>query len=190
MRPSPACRPTLSRSTDWVCIPSYLESSFILAARTFLSHFLALALAAYPTLRVAAFPFPPPSSPLATSPAAPPPGDELVVTKLASLNFLQLALRAAQAGVGESVEKVKVGGEWRTQRGQGTKVWQSLLARYEKQVPWLRAPEVKDVRFVSLSPSLICPRVLIFLAFHRRRPRSGRFTLGSSPRGRATRSWT
>ncbi|GJN92702.1 hypothetical protein Rhopal_005737-T1 [Rhodotorula paludigena] len=123
---------------------SYLESSFILAARTFLSHFLALALAAYPTLRVAAFPFPPPSSPLATSPAAPPPGDELVVTKLASLNFLQLALRAAQAGVGESVEKVKVGGEWRTQRGQGTKVWQSLLARYEKQVPWLRAPEVKD----------------------------------------------
>ncbi|BGP41695.1 hypothetical protein JCM10449v2_005686 [Rhodotorula kratochvilovae] len=124
---------------------SYLESSFILAARTFLSHFLALALAAYPSLRVASFAYPPPGSPLAQSSAAPPAGDELVVTKLASLNFLQLAVRAAQASVGESVDKVRSGnGEARTQRGAGTKAWQSLLGRYEKSVPWLRAPEVKD----------------------------------------------
>ncbi|GAA6016429.1 hypothetical protein JCM10207_003858 [Rhodosporidiobolus poonsookiae] len=122
---------------------SYLESSFILAARTFLSHFLSLTLAAYPTLRVVAFPFPPPTSALAkSSPSLP--ADELIVTKLASLNFVQLAVRAAQAGVGESVDKVRVGSEMRVQRGNGTKVWQSLLGRYEKQVPWLRAPEVKD----------------------------------------------
>ncbi|BGP17964.1 hypothetical protein JCM10213_003970 [Rhodosporidiobolus nylandii] len=122
---------------------SYLESSFILAARTFLSHFLALSLAAYPSLRVAAFPYPPPTSALAKSPSAPP-ADELVVTKLASLNFLQLAVRAVQAGVGEAVEKTKVGNEMRVQRGAGTKIWQSMAGRYERQVPWMRTPEVKD----------------------------------------------
>ncbi|GAA5838858.1 hypothetical protein JCM9279_003882 [Rhodotorula babjevae] len=128
---------------------SYLESSFILAARTFLSHFLALALAAYPSLRVASFAFPSPSSPLAQSPtAAPPSPDELVVTKLASLNFCQLAVRAAQSGIGENVDKVKVpggrGDEFRVQRGGGTKAWQSLVGRYERSVPWLKAPEVKE----------------------------------------------
>ncbi|GAA6030276.1 hypothetical protein JCM8097_009023 [Rhodosporidiobolus ruineniae] len=122
---------------------SYLESSFILAARTFLSHFLALTLAAYPTLRAVSFTYPPAASPLAKSSSAPP-SDELIVTKLASLNFLQLAVKAVQAGVGEGVEKVKVGNELRVQRGAGTKVWQSLLARYEKQVAWLKAPEVKE----------------------------------------------
>lgn len=140
---------------------SYLEASFILAARTFLSHFLALALAAYPSLRVVAFPYPPPNSPLAksslasssssSSGASTPTGttssstsDELIVTKLASLNFLQLAIQAVQAGVGESVDRVKVGNEMRVQRGAGTKAWQSLVARYERQVQWLRTPEVKE----------------------------------------------
>lgn len=138
---------------------SYLEASFILAARTFLSHFLALALAAYPSLRVVAFAYPPPNSPLAKSLASSssssgvstPMGstssssDELIVTKLASLNFLQLAVQAVQAGVGESVDRVKVGNEMRVQRGAGTKAWQSLVARYERQVQWLRIPEVKEV---------------------------------------------
>lgn len=139
---------------------SYLEASFILAARTFLSHFLALALAAYPSLRVVAFAYPPPNSPLAkslgsssSSGASTPtgsstsssPSDELIVTKLASLNFLQLAIQAVQAGVGESVDRVKVGNEMRVQRGAGTKAWQSLVARYERQVQWLRIPEVKEV---------------------------------------------
>lgn len=125
---------------------SYLEASFILAARTFLSHFLALALAAYPSLRVVAFPFPPPGTALAKSAAASANSDELLVTKLASLNFLQLAIQAVQVGVGESVDRVKVGNEMRVQRGAGTKAWQSLVARYEKQVSWLRIPEVKEVR--------------------------------------------
>ncbi|POY76561.1 hypothetical protein BMF94_0346 [Rhodotorula taiwanensis] len=125
---------------------SYLEASFILAARTFLSHFMALALAAYPALRVVAFPYPPPQSALAKSStaSASPSADELTVTKLASLNFLQLAIQAVQAGVGESVDRVKVGNEMRVQRGAGTKAWQSLVSRYEKQVQWLRIPEVKE----------------------------------------------
>ncbi|GAA5856034.1 hypothetical protein JCM8547_002949 [Rhodosporidiobolus lusitaniae] len=122
---------------------SYLESTFILAARTFLSHFLALSLAAYPSLRVVSFPYPPPSSALAKSSSAPP-ADELIVTKLASLNFLQLTVRAAQAGIGEGVEKTKVGNEIRVQRGAGTKIWQSVLGRYERQVEWLKVPEVKE----------------------------------------------
>lgn len=155
---------------------SYLEASFILAARTFLSHFLALALAAYPSLRVVAFPYPPPNSPLAksslassssSSGASTPTGttststsDELIVTKLASLNFLQLAIQAVQAGVGESVDRVKVGNEMRVQRGAGTKAWQSLVARYERQVQWLRIPEVKEVRLVFTSSRIRSARWL------------------------------
>ncbi|GAA5879063.1 hypothetical protein JCM16303_001286 [Sporobolomyces ruberrimus] len=123
---------------------SYLESTFILAARTFLSHFLSLALAAYPSLLVVQYPYPPPNSPLANSPS-PPASDELLMTKLASLNFLQLAVRAAQAGVGEAVEKQKApNGEMRAVRGQTTRVWQGLVTRYEKQVPWLKQGELKE----------------------------------------------
>jgi hypothetical protein len=128
---------------------SYLESSFILAARTFLSHFLSLALAAYPSLLVVQYPYPPPGSPLAASPS-PPASDELLMTKLASLNFLQLAVRAAQAGSGEAVEKTKApNGEMRAVRGQTTRVWQGLVTRYEKQVPWLKQGELKEVRTLS-----------------------------------------
>ncbi|GAA5964935.1 hypothetical protein JCM3765_004113 [Sporobolomyces pararoseus] len=123
---------------------SYLESTFILAARTFLSHFLSLVLAAYPSLLVVQYPYPPPGSPLAASPS-PPPSDELLMTKLASLNFLQLAVRAAQAGAGEAVEKTKApNGEMRAVRGQTTRVWQGLVTRYEKQVPWLKQGELKE----------------------------------------------
>ncbi|GAA5892986.1 hypothetical protein JCM5296_003398 [Sporobolomyces johnsonii] len=122
---------------------SYLESTFILAARTFLSHFLSLSLTAYPDLSVVRFPYPPPSSPLAQT-TPPPPADELVVTKLASLNFVQLAVRAAQVGVGEAIDKVRNGNEMRAARGQGTRAWTALVQRYEKQVPWLRQGEIKE----------------------------------------------
>ncbi|GAA5953606.1 hypothetical protein JCM21900_003359 [Sporobolomyces salmonicolor] len=122
---------------------SYLESTFILAARTFLSHFLSLSLTSYPDLSVVRFPYPPPSSSLAQT-TPPPAADELVMTKLASLNFLQLAVRAAQVGVGEAIEKVKNGNEMRIVRGQGTRTWTALVQRYEKQVPWLRQGEIKD----------------------------------------------
>lgn len=74
------------------------------------------------------------------------------MTKLASLNFLQLAVRAAQAGVGETVDKSKgPNGEMRAVRGQGTTVWRGLVSRYEKQVPWLKQGELKEVRSLLLS---------------------------------------
>jgi len=76
--------------------------------------------------------------------------------KLASLNFLQLAVRAAQAGVGEAVEKQKASnGEMRAIRGQGTRVWQGLVTRYEKQIPWLKQGELKEVSLQMLYASLL-----------------------------------
>jgi len=78
------------------------------------------------------------------------------MTKLASLNFLQLAVRAAQAGVGEAVEKQKASnGEMRAIRGQGTRVWQGLVTRYEKQIPWLKQGELKEVSLQMLYASLL-----------------------------------
>ncbi|KAK4047624.1 hypothetical protein OIV83_005282 [Microbotryomycetes sp. JL201] len=120
---------------------SYLESEFILAARTFLSHFLTLALAAHPNLLVVRYPYPPPESPLAKQGTES--GDELVVTKLASLNFLQLAVKACQAGAGENLEKSRADQGASVEKGKGRRVWQSLLQRYEKDVQWLKMPETK-----------------------------------------------
>jgi len=131
---------------------SYLESSSILPARTFLSHFLALALAANPDLLVVRFPFPPAGSALAKTLPAGAGGDEVVVTALASLNFVQLAVRAAQAGVGESVEKVRnERGEVVNAKGGGRTLWKGLVSRYEREVAWLREVEAKEVSIAPFS---------------------------------------
>lgn len=121
---------------------SYLESEAILPARVFLSHFLSLALAAYPNLAMTHFAFPPSTAPLKAD--AP---DELHFTKLASLNFLQLAVRTCQAGAGVTVEKVKQSdGSLKESKGAGRKAWTTLLARYEREVSWLKSGEAKEVR--------------------------------------------
>lgn len=119
---------------------SYLESTSILAARVFLSHFIDSALTTYPQLRVVSFPFPPAGSPLAKEGSAA--TDELVVTKLASLNFLQLAVRTCQVGAGEQVEKGEKG---EVVKGGGRKAWTDLLKRYEREIKWLKSPEAKEV---------------------------------------------
>ena len=94
------------------------------------------------------FPFPSPASPLAKS-ATPPASDELHFTKLASLNFLQLAVRTCQAGPGETVEKVKQSdGSMKMVKGGGKKAWTALCARYERDVSWLKSGEAKEVRLV------------------------------------------
>ncbi|KAL8276097.1 hypothetical protein RQP46_011512 [Phenoliferia psychrophenolica] len=124
---------------------SYLESGAILPSRVFLSHFLSLSLAAYPDLSMTHFTFPSTDSPLAKSTAAPPAGDELHFTKLASLNFLQLAVRTCQAGPGETVEKVKQSdGSLKMVKGGGRKAWTALLTRYEREVSWLKSGEAKE----------------------------------------------
>ncbi|ORY77273.1 hypothetical protein BCR35DRAFT_305580 [Leucosporidium creatinivorum] len=119
---------------------SYLESTSILSARVFLSHFLSHTLTAYPTLRVVSFPYPPPSSPLASTLTSTD-SDELVVTKLASLNFLQLAVRTCQLGAGEKVEKGEKG---EVVKGGGRRAYEALVKRYEKEVKWMRSPEAKE----------------------------------------------
>lgn len=122
---------------------SYLEYQAILPARSFLAHFLSLALSSNPELLVVRFPFPPPASPLAKF--DPSVEDEIYVTKLASLNFLQLCLRTCQTGAGEAVEKTKaVDGVMREAKGKGRLGWQGLLGRYEKEVSWLRRADVKE----------------------------------------------
>lgn len=125
----------------------YLESQAILAARTFLAQFLHLALAAHPNLLVVRFAFPPPSSALART--ASEAGDELVVTKLASLNFLQLAIKTCQTGPGQLIDSpssASTGSNTASSSsstststtGAGRRAWTDLVRRYEKDIPWLR----------------------------------------------------
>lgn len=124
---------------------SYLEYLAILPAKTFLSHFLSLLLAEHPELVVARFAYPPPTSPLARVSKSTK-EDEMIVTKIASLNFLQLTLKNCQAGVGDGIDKVKGSdGKFTDSKGKGKAAWIALLGRYEKEIPWLRRPEVKEV---------------------------------------------
>lgn len=135
----------------------YLESTAILAARTFLAQFLHLALAAHPQLLVVRFAFPPPSSALArqtttgtnnSDTAGLGGGDEIVVTKLASLNFLQLAVKTCQTGPGQPlVDSTPANSNSNsnsnttanaTGAGAGRRAWTELVRRYEKDIPWLR----------------------------------------------------
>jgi len=177
---------------------SYLESSSILPARTFLSHFLALVLAASPSLLVVRFPFPPPGSALAKALPAGAPADEVVVTALASLNFVQLALRSAQAGVGETVDKARnERGEVGVAKGGGRAVWKGLVSRYEREVAWLREVDAKEVSWFRVVLGLtgldraLTGGFLVCLNRCRVLPSSDTSTLGSShPARRATPSWT
>lgn len=122
---------------------SYLESTAILAARTFLSHFLSLALTKFPDLLVVKFSYPPVNSALQKLGSEQ--SDEIIVTKLASLNWLQLVIRDCQIGSGETIEKIKVdSGVSREIKGGGRKVWQNLNQRYERELNWLKSPELKE----------------------------------------------
>jgi hypothetical protein len=104
---------------------SLLESEAILAAHTFLDRFLDLALTAHPELVVRR----------ADGPTA------ITTTTSPSLNFLQLVIRTCQVGVGEPLA---AGGNART--GMGRAAWQALVGRYEREVPWLREADAKEVR--------------------------------------------
>lgn len=112
---------------------SYLEAECILAARSFLTRFIDLLLAAHPDLlfgRVAS---------VAGS------GEEdFAILALGSINYLQLAVRNCQVGVGESTAAPKPGEA--VKRGMGRAAWQALFGRYERDVAWLRGNDAKEVR--------------------------------------------
>lgn len=156
---------------------SYLEYTAILPARTFLARFISLLLAAHPDLLVVRFAFPPVNSALSKiSSSASVEPDEMIVTKLASINFLQLTLKTCQTGAGEGIEKIKgTDGTYKDSKGKGKMAWTTMLAKYEKDVAWLRRPEAKDVR---TSPRPGCTD-----GFSRRKS-SARSTSGSNPRAR------
>ncbi|GAA94422.1 glycoside hydrolase family 47 protein [Mixia osmundae IAM 14324] len=115
---------------------SLLEASFIEAARSFLAQFLALLLRAQPDLRLQAMPLKGDSFSDTSSP------DEFILTKIPSLNFLQLAIRTCQIGAGEALIAPPSGAG----RGMGRAAWQALVGRYEREVPWLRLPDVAESR--------------------------------------------
>lgn len=74
--------------------------------------------------------------------------DEMVFTKLSSINFLQLTIKTVQAGTGETVDKVKGSDGLKEVKGKSKAAWSTMVARYEKDVAWMRRPEVKEVRFL------------------------------------------
>lgn len=150
---------------------SYLEMSALKPARIFLSHFLSLVLRTHANLLVVRFPYPPPGSALATSlesskgtatDSSVEGGDELLVTRLASLNFLQLALHTIACGAGEALPNTTQAGSGATANGsqvarqgsaaaaggknKGRQAWIALVQRYQGEVPWLQSAEVKEVR--------------------------------------------
>lgn len=97
------------------------------------------------------FPYPPPSTALARLSALAPASplidkDVLVFTKLSSINFLQLTLKNVQTGAGEGIDKVKSDGTLKEIKGKGKVAWTAALTRYEKEVAWMKKPQVKEVR--------------------------------------------
>jgi len=74
----------------------------------------------------------------------------LRLTNLPALNFLQFTILTCQVGIGSfitpqvSSSSGSSSSAASTGKGAGRAAWQALLQRYEKEVPWLRAPQVKE----------------------------------------------
>lgn len=116
---------------------SYLEGSSILCATVFIESFLSLCITAYPSLLAERLP-------LSTWPEKTPDHDEeMLVTTLASLNFLQLLIRTCQIGAAE--QQIRRQGSAQTQTvAPGKQAWDRLMRKYRQDVPWLREQEVKE----------------------------------------------
>jgi hypothetical protein len=112
---------------------SYLQASSILAAQTCLSYFLSLLIAAQPNILVEKVPLP---SGISTSTRS-----DFLLTKLPSLNFLQLAIITCQAGTGTPLVPSP-----QAQKGAGRSAWLSLWNKYEKEATWLRAASLKEAK--------------------------------------------
>lgn len=122
---------------------SYLEASSILCASIFIESFLALAIAADSSLLVERVPMTRWADDSAID-------AEILVTKLGSLNFLQLVLKTCQVGLVEQQVK-KPGNQTGTMTSYpGKAAWLQLVSKYEREVPWLKEPEVKEVSFTNL----------------------------------------
>lgn len=118
-------------------ILSYLEASSILCASIFIESFLALVVAADSDMLVERVPLTRWADDSAVD-------AEIIVTKLASLNFFQLLLKTCQIGLIEQQVK-KPGNQAGTMTSYpGKAAWLQLLNKYEREVPWLKEPELKE----------------------------------------------
>lgn len=117
---------------------SYLEASSILCATVFIEAFLSLCVSAQPTLlaeRLSLSTWPEKSADRE---------EELLVTNLASLNFLQLLLRTCQTGSAEHQVRRPGNNAGMQTVAPGRQAWNQLLSKYEREVPWLKEQEVKE----------------------------------------------
>lgn len=121
---------------------SYLEASSILCASIFIETFLALVLAADPSILVERLPLTRWADDSAID-------AEIVVTKIASLNFLQLVLKTCQVGLVEQQVKKPGNQPGMMTSYPGKAAWLQLVSKYEREVPWLKEPEVKEVSIVD-----------------------------------------
>ena len=123
---------------------SYLEASSILCATVFIETFLSLCISAQPTILSERLP-------LSTWPEKTAHEEEILLTKLASLNFLQLVIRTCQVGSAEHQVKRAGNNEGMQTVAPGRQAWNQLINKYEREVPWLKEPEVKEVRQAATS---------------------------------------
>ena len=122
---------------------SYLEASSILCATVFLESFISLSIVSNP-------PFLAQRLSLSTWPERTADTEiEIVVTTLASVNFLQLAIKTCQIGMAE--QEVKKPGNTTVMQTvyPGRQAWNQLVTRYEREAPWLREAEVKEVSIAA-----------------------------------------
>jgi hypothetical protein len=125
-------------------LPSYLEAGYIFSARVFLSHFLSLLLSAQPSILQRRVPVP-------TNDGGSTEDEEIFITTLPALNFLQLLVRTCQVGAGMPVTPSPNGGG----AGMGKAAFQALVGKYERDLPWLKSPELKEVRATTLLVFLV-----------------------------------
>jgi len=105
----------------------YLENGNILAARTFLSHFISQITSVHPEILSSAQ-----SLPILVGNAASGRTDEILFTKDSVLNFVQLAVRACQRAQGVSNKTMR-------------EAWVRLCGTYQSKSGLLAKPEVRGV---------------------------------------------
>ena len=119
----------------------YLQNGNILAARTFISHFVAQSTSRRPSLQSAHQPSP---IPVGKS-AADTDQDEIVFTTVSELNFAQLAVRACQRAQGDKNKAMR-------------EAWVRLCGTYQSKGGPIAHREVRKVRPLALAYLFQCPR--------------------------------
>lgn len=140
---------------------SFLEGYSIACANVFLESFVKLSTAANSSLVVEQIPS---SVPTSSSSSSNDKEEQLTITKIQSINFLQLVIKTCEVGLAEqSVRRPgNNGGNQMQTIYPGKQAWTHLLQKYEREVPWLKEPEVKEV---CLAPTIYTPQSVLRNAY-------------------------